>query len=40
MWTVDDEIRDEISALLKDKQYDKKWYESYLFVFLRAVVFF
>ena len=36
MWTVDDEIRDEISALLKDKQYDKKWYERLLAVVQRA----
>ena len=37
MWTVDDEIRDEISALLKDKQHTtKKWYERLLAVVQRA----
>ena len=36
MWTVDDEIRDELSALLKDTDHNDKWYERFGAVLKRA----
>ena len=36
MWTVDDEIRDELSALAKADQRDERWMERFLAVLTRA----
>lgn len=36
MWTVDDEIRDELSALLKDTDHNDKWHERFSTVLKRA----
>ena len=36
MWTVDDEIRDELSALAKADQRDKRWVERFLAVLTRV----
>lgn len=35
MWTVDDEIRDELSAILKGSKHDEKWYERFSTVLKR-----
>ena len=36
MWTVDDEIRDELSALAKADQWDERWMERFMAVLTRA----
>ena len=36
MWTVDDEIRDEMSALIKNSTFDEAWFEKVSAVLVRA----
>ena len=36
MWTVDDEIRDEMSALIKNCTFDEAWFDKVSAVFVRA----